>query len=88
MFDHETQVPNSSASTKPCTEQKIRQTPPLDHRQEQGPQIQNIFVQSEKDSQDPEDHSDQIRLWELEAKKLIAQAPSQKRDRLQKVCDN
>jgi hypothetical protein len=53
-------------------------------------EIRNIFALSAKhyDSKDQLDHSEQIRRWELEAQKLIARAPSRKRDKLQKVHDN
>jgi hypothetical protein len=52
--------------------------------------IQKIFALSAKpdDSTEPLDRSEQIRRWELEAQKLIARAPSRKRDKLQKVHDN
>jgi hypothetical protein len=49
-----------------------------------------IFALSTKDddSKDQLDRSEQIRSWELEAQKLIARAPSRKREKLQKVHDN
>jgi hypothetical protein len=53
-------------------------------------EIQKIFALSTKDDdpKDQRDSSEQIRRWELEAQKLIARAPSRKRDKLQKVHDN
>jgi hypothetical protein len=53
-------------------------------------EIWKIFALSTKDedSKDQLDRSEQIRCWELEAQKLIARAPSRKRDNYQKVHDN
>jgi hypothetical protein len=53
-------------------------------------ELRKIFALSAKpdDSKDQIDRSEQIRRWELEAQKLIARAPSRKRDKLQKVHDN
>ncbi len=53
-------------------------------------EIRKIFALSAKhdDSKDQLDRPEQIRRWELEAQKLIARAPSRKRDKLQKVRDN
>jgi hypothetical protein len=50
-------------------------------------EIWKIVALSTKDdnSKDQLDRSEQIRRWELEAQKLIARAPSRKRDKLQKV---
>ncbi len=52
--------------------------------------IRKMFALSTKDddSKDQLDRSEQIRQWEHEAQKLIARAPSRKRDKLQKVHDN
>jgi hypothetical protein len=53
-------------------------------------EIRKIFALSTKDddSKDQLDRSEQIRRWELEAQKMIARAPSRKRDKLQKVHNN
>jgi hypothetical protein len=86
----QTRIEERSRSTSQRSEGRATAPTDLTEYSANSDEIRKIFALSAKpdDSKDQIDRFEQIRRWELEAQKLIARAPSRKRDKLQKVRDN
>jgi hypothetical protein len=86
----QTRTVRRSRSTSQRSEGRATALTDLTEYSANSDEIRKIFALSAKpdDSKDQINRSEQIQRWELDAQKLIARAPSRKRDKLQKVHDN